>query len=79
MFIFQNSSIERQTFVKTVSRFYEESKICLAGFGHIFIVTGTILSLIEQQNIENELKKSISRPLYRKHVGEIFHLYIHGL
>ena len=79
MFIFQNSSIERQTFVETVSWFCVESKFCLAGFGHIFIVTGMILSLIEQQNVENELKKSISRSLYRRHVGEIFHLYIDGL
>ena len=79
MFIFQNSSIERQTFVEMVSRFCVESKFGIAGFRHIFILTGTILSLIERQNVENELKKSISRPLYRRHVGEIFHLYIDGL
>ena len=79
LFKFQNSSIERQTFVESVPRFCMETKFCLAVFGHIFVVIGTTTLSIERQNIENELKKSISRTPYRRQVVASFHLYIDSL
>ena len=79
LFKFHKSSIERHMFVKRVPWFGMEAIFCLAVFGHIFVIIGMKTLSIERRNVENELKKSISRPPYRRHVGESFCLYIDGL
>ena len=48
MFKFQNSSIKRQMFVKTIPRFCVEPKIFPAVFGHIFVIIGMIIFSIER-------------------------------
>ena len=75
LFKFQNLSIERQSFVETVPRIFVETKFCLAVFGHIFVIIGMTTLLIERRNVENEFKKSVSRPPYRRHVEASFCLY----
>ena len=49
LFKFQNSSIERQTFVERDPWLYVETKNCLAVFGHIFVIIGTTTLLIERR------------------------------
>ena len=79
LFKFQNSSIERQTFVEIIPWFCVETNFFLVVFVHIFIVIGMATLMIARQNVENELKKSISRPPYRRQVVTSFRLYIDGL
>ena len=53
--------VDRETNIhQIVPRFCMETKFFLAVFGHIFVVIGMIVLSIECQNVENELKKSIS-------------------